>query len=460
MGTWKDFRSDTVTMPTKQMREAMKLATVGDDVYEDDPTVAELESYAAKLVGKEASLFVPTGTFGNQLSLYTHCNRGDEVIVADDSHIVTHEAGAAAVIAGVQLRTLTTVRGMMDLDKIENTIRKDEDIHFPKTSLICLENAHSDGFVISPEYMAKVRELADLYKIPIHLDGARIFNAAVSQGVDATEFTKQVDSVMFCLSKGLCAPIGSIIAGNKEFIQQARKKRKLLGGGMRQVGIIAAAGLIALQEMINYLEVDHENAKHLAKGLAQIPEIDILGAQRDINMVFCTIAGVDNSRLVEKLKEHRIKVNAPEDGVWRFVTHNDVSREDVEDFVNRLNVLIPQLSHEDLEVQRSHEQTSYDQLTQPTHETADLTKTTVIGEAEAVTTNSSIYSDPTNLKTDIFIDDKESVNLLEELASTAFASNPKTSSLNRDDIQIKEQELRRLSSAKKPAKLLRYRIIK
>lgn len=248
-----DLRSDTVTKPTKAMREAMYNAMVGDDVYGDDPTVNELEAYAAKLVGKEAALFVPSGTFGNQLALLTHCQRGDEVLLGDDCHIVQHEVGAAAVIAGVQLRTLISKKGILDPEEIRSKIREEE-LHYPRTGLICLENAHSNGRVIPLKAMASVREIALERQVPVHLDGARLFNAATYLKVDVKEITKYCDTVMFCLSKGLCAPVGSILAGSKSFIERGRKNRKLMGGGMRQAGVIAAAGLIALKEMPQYLK--------------------------------------------------------------------------------------------------------------------------------------------------------------------------------------------------------------
>ncbi len=341
MKAWIDLRSDTVTKPTDKMREAMANAVVGDDVYEDDPTVIELEKYAAEIIGKEAALFVPTGTFGNQLALFTHCNRGDEVILGEDCHIVAHEAGAPAVIAGVQLRTLETSLGKMDIEKVEKTIRVGIDIHWPTTRLICLENAYSNGTAVSAEYMAQIKQIADQHQIKIHLDGARIFNAAYSLGVDAKELTKYSDSVMFCLSKGLCAPIGSILAGSKEFIQQARKNRKLLGGGMRQVGILAAAGLIALKEVRLQLGNDHYNARNLASKLATLPSVVIQEDWNEINMVFCTIdSTIPANQIVEKLCKKGFKVNGPHDGYWRFVTHRSVSNANVNAFVEALTNIL------------------------------------------------------------------------------------------------------------------------
>jgi len=240
-----DVRSDTVTWPTEAMRVAMASAPVGDDVYGDDPTMNELERLAAEMTGKEAAIFVPSGTFGNQLALFTWCPRGSEVILGEQCHIVQHEAGAASVIAGVQTRTIFAPNGILPVDEIEARIRGD-DIHYPSTTLICLENAHSSGRVISLDSMKEVAALAKRYGLPIHLDGARLFNAAIALGVRAADIAAHVDSVMFCLSKGLCAPIGSMLAGPRDFIEKARRKRKIMGGGMRQAGILAAAGLICV----------------------------------------------------------------------------------------------------------------------------------------------------------------------------------------------------------------------
>ncbi|MFR1709333.1 MAG: low-specificity L-threonine aldolase [Clostridium sp.] len=328
-----DLRSDTVTEPTEAMRKAMYEATVGDDVYGDDETTVKLEKYAAELVGKEAALFVPSGTFGNQLSLLTHCRQGNEVILGNDCHIVCHEVGAASVIAGVQLRTLKSNNGELSPKEIEATIRKEEDIHYPDTALICLENSHSNGSVISLENMAEIRKVADKYNLPIHLDGARLFNAAAYLDVDVKEITKNVDTVMFCLSKGLCAPVGSILAGSKAFIDRARKYRKLMGGGLRQCGVITAAGLVALKDMRDNLKVDHEKAVYLAKKLTEIPGIKVMEDNLHINMVFFELpSSVNSTGLVNHLLEKGIKICDVEDGLMRFVTHYWISYKDI-DFV-------------------------------------------------------------------------------------------------------------------------------
>lgn len=326
-----DFRSDTVTKPTDKMRDAMFHAMVGDDVYGDDPTVNELEAFAAELVGKEASLFVPSGTFGNQVALLTHCNRGDEVIVADDCHIVQHEVGAASVIAGVQLRMLDAKYGILNKDEIRSKIRG-TDIHFPKTSLICVENAHSSGTVIPIDVMKDIYNLASEHAIPVHLDGARLFNAATYLQIEAKDVTKYCDTVMFCLSKGLCAPVGSILAGSKSFIDIARKNRKLMGGGLRQAGVLAATGLIALKEMVGRLKDDHSNAKYLGKKFSEIEDVNVMKDDIHINMVFFKInkKQVDYDGLVDYFYAKGIKINGPENEIMRFVTNNDVTRDDID----------------------------------------------------------------------------------------------------------------------------------
>lgn len=328
-----DLRSDTVTWPTDEMRTAMAAAPVGDDVYGDDPTVRELEAYAASISGKEAALFVPSGTFGNQLALLTHCRRGTEVILDERSHIVQHEAGASAVIAGVQLRTVDPEAGHLTAPAIERRIRAGDDIHEPKTSLICVENAHSNGTVIPLSAMESIRRIADRHHLPVHLDGARLFNAAVSLGVQAREITQFADSVMFCLSKGLCAPVGSILAGSRKFIDEARRNRKLMGGGLRQAGILAAAGLIALKDMRLRLDADHDNAKLLAQKLSEIPGVSLDMGSVQINMVYFSHerqAQIDEEAFLEFMKDRGILINGTdESGRFRFVTHHWITRERV-----------------------------------------------------------------------------------------------------------------------------------
>jgi len=316
-----DFRSDTVTMPTDTMRQAMFKAEVGDDVYGDDPTIIELEEKSAKLLGKEAALFVPSGTFGNQLAVLTHTKRGDEVLLGDACHILMHEVGAAALISGVQLRQVPTHNGSMQIKDVTRMIRTD-DIHYPDTGLICIENAHSSGAVIKISEMKAIYELAKKHGIPVHLDGARLFNATHALGVDSQEIANYADSVMFCLSKGLCAPVGSMLVGNKAFIERARKNRKLMGGGLRQAGFLAAAGIVALDEMVDRLVDDHDLAKYMAEKLSEIDCITVMEDRLDINMVFCKIKmKISEASFVDHLLQAGIKINGSEEGEFRFVTN-------------------------------------------------------------------------------------------------------------------------------------------
>lgn len=340
-----DLRSDTITLPTKEMREAMYNAEVGDDVYGDDPTVRELEEYSAHLLGKESALFVPSGTFGNQLALFTHCQRGDEVLLGEDCHIVVHEVGAAAVISGVNLRVLPSTQGILEPDDIESRLRT-ENIHYPATGLICMENAHSNGRVIPLNNMEKIYKIAHQAGIPVHLDGARIFNAASALGEEPSKIARYCDSVMFCLSKGLCAPVGSILCGSKDFIAKALKKRKLMGGGMRQVGVLAAAGLIALKKMRKRLPEDHENALLLGTELNKIPGIKVFMEDIHINMVFFDLkdTGCNPDELVVNFKARGIKINPTEDGLMRLVTHYWVSKEDIRYIVSCLKEFFSTLS--------------------------------------------------------------------------------------------------------------------
>lgn len=335
-----DFRSDTVTQPTDRMRAEMAKAIVGDDVYGDDLTVKRLEEMSVDILGKQAALFVPSGTFGNQLAILTHTRRGDEVILGHDCHIVMHEVGAAAVISGVQLRQVRTSNGDIDSREVEAMIRED-DIHYPNTGLICVENAHSCGSVIGVNSMKKIYEVAKRKNIPIHLDGARIFNAAIALDVDVKEIAANADSIMFCLSKGLCAPVGSMLVGDKDFIDRARKNRKLLGGAMRQVGFLAAAGIVALEDMIKGLSVDHANAIYLAECLRELDGVEVMDKRLDINMVFVKFKkAFDNDDFVNKLKLEGLVINGPEDGEYRFVTNYWVDRDGVERLVKAIEKYI------------------------------------------------------------------------------------------------------------------------
>lgn len=328
-----DLRSDTVTLPTKEMREAIYNAQVGDDVYGEDPTVNRLEEMAAEIMGKEAALFVTSGTQGNQISVMTHTQPGDEIILEEKCHIITYEVGGIGRLAGVQAKLIRGKNGIMDPSDIEAAIRG-EDIHFPKTKLICLENTHNraGGTVIPMDILKRTYEVAKKHKIPIHMDGARIFNAATYLNQPVKEIAKYADSIMFCLSKGLCAPVGSLIVGSKDFIARARKFRKMLGGGMRQAGFIAAAGIIALEKMTSRLREDHENARLLAEGLSEIPGIAIDMDTVQTNIVICDISGLKltASEFAAKLYEKGIRVNGGNSSVVRFVTHYWIKRDDIE----------------------------------------------------------------------------------------------------------------------------------
>ena len=326
-----DLRSDTVTRPTLAMRAAMAAAEVGDDVYGDDPTVNELEALAAETLGFEAALFVTSGTMGNQLGIMSQTRRGDEIIAGANSHIFMHEVGAAAVLSGVTVRQVDYPNCIPVPAMVEAAIRPD-DIHEPPTSLICLENALANGRLVPVETMAEIRRIADEHGLNVHLDGARVFNAAAALGVDVKEITRYADSVSCCLSKGLCAPVGAIFAGRAETVKRARKCRKLLGGGMRQAGILAAAGILALKDMPKRLSEDHANAKRLAELLSQIDGVSIDKDSVEINMVFFKLdrSAELKAALPEKMKQHGILINPEELGEFRFVTNNDVSAKDVE----------------------------------------------------------------------------------------------------------------------------------
>lgn len=326
-----DLRSDTVTHPTEKMRQLMATAPVGDDVYGDDETVIRLEEETARILGKEAALFVPSGVFGNQLSILTHTERTNEIILGENSHIIAHEAGSVALISNVQTRTLKDDLGEMDPKEVEKAVRKGVDIHFPKTGLICIETAHSTGNVASLENLKSIFEISRSYQVPVHLDGARLFNASTYLQVDPKEIAQNADSISLCLSKGLCAPVGSIVSGTKEFIAKARKNRKILGGGMRQVGILAAAGLEAL-EMRHRLQEDHENARYFGEELHKIPGITVKLDEIKINMIFFTVEkeGFDEADFLEYLKAQGILINGSDDDVFRFVTHYYITKERID----------------------------------------------------------------------------------------------------------------------------------
>jgi threonine aldolase len=329
-----DLRSDTLTLPTPAMREAMYRAELGDDVYGEDPTVNRLEELGAEKLGKEAGLFVVSGTMGNLVSILTHCGRGDEIIMGNVAHTFLYEAGGVSALGGVHVHTVPNQPdGMLDLVDLEGAIRG-ENIHFPPTRLICLENTHNrcGGAALSVAQMAAVRQLADAYGLAVHLDGARVFNAAVALGVDVREITAQVDSVQACLSKGLAAPVGSLVVGPADFIAEARHIRKMVGGGMRQAGVIAAAGIVALETMVDRLAGDHANARLLVEGLAELPgyTVDVDSVQSNIVMIGLSAVDADYDAVGAALADAGVKVSRIAAKRFRAVTHYGIERGDIE----------------------------------------------------------------------------------------------------------------------------------
>jgi threonine aldolase len=332
--TFIDLRSDTVTLPTPAMRQAMASAEVGDDVMGEDPTVNKLEAMAATRMGKEAGLFVVSGTMSNLVALLTYCGRGDEIIVGDRAHIFLYEAGGASALGSIHSHQVPNrPDGTLDLDQVSDAIRGDNP-HFPHSRLLCLENTHNrcGGACLTPNYMSQARRLADEHGLQIHLDGARVFNAAVALGVDVRELARHADSVGFCLSKGLSAPVGSVLCGSGDFIRRARRNRKVVGGGMRQAGIIAAAGIVALEQMVDRLADDHANARHLAEGLAAIPGIGLDPACVQSNIViFGLLDGApDAAKFTQQLAGHGVKMSIVGGRQVRAVTHFGVEAAHIE----------------------------------------------------------------------------------------------------------------------------------
>lgn len=328
-----DLRSDTVTQPTPAMRRAMADADVGDDVYGEDPTVNRLEALAAARMGKEAALFVPSGTMGNLISVLTHAGRGQEAILGDQSHIFIHEAGGASALGGVIYHTVPTNEdATLSLDQIEQAIRPSaRDVHYAPAAVICLENTHNrrGGAILSPEYVQAVGELARRRGLPVHLDGARIFNASIATGRPVTDWTRHVSSIQFCLSKGLAAPAGSIIAADRAFVDRARRQRKMLGGGMRQVGILAAAGIVALTEMVDRLAEDHAHAQRLAADLAAIPGVDLDPPRVQTNIVIFTVPeGTNVDAFIDSARREGVLLGPVGGRRLRAVTHAGLSGAD------------------------------------------------------------------------------------------------------------------------------------
>jgi threonine aldolase len=333
MERWIDLRSDTVTKPTPAMRKAMAEAEVGDDVYGEDPTVNALQEKVARILGKERAIFVPSGTMANQLAIKAHTQPGDEVVIEATSHSYNFEGGAGAALSGIQFQCLKGTRGILDPSRIEDAVRP-EDHHFPVTRLVCLENTHNrgGGAVYPAEKMAEISRLAKSRGLMVHLDGARLWNASVATGIRPHQYGQWADSVSVCLSKGLGAPIGSLVAGSAAFIDRVHRFRKMFGGGMRQAGIVAAAGIYALDHHMQRLEEDHRNAKRLASGLKGMKGVSIDPDQVETNILIFDISGIGMTAagLTDAMRRRKILIHAVGKAHVRLVTHLDVSKEDIE----------------------------------------------------------------------------------------------------------------------------------
>jgi threonine aldolase len=329
-----DLRSDTVTLPTPEMRQAMAQAEVGDDVFGEDPTINRLEEMAAERMHKEAALFVASGTMGNLVALLTHCRRGDEVIVGDQAHMFVYEVGGMAALGGIQPHTVPNQPdGTIRLEDIRQAIRG-ENVHYPPTRLIALENTHNrcGGVPLPPTYLKSVGDLARAHGVRVHTDGARIFNAAVALGVPVHELTRDTDSISFCLSKGLSAPVGSLLCGPRGLIHEARRQRKMVGGGMRQAGILAAAGIVALETMVDRLADDHANARRLAECLADIPGIELDPTRVKTNILFFNVSSdrLSAAALGERIARDGVLIQVVNERRMRAVTHYGIERADIE----------------------------------------------------------------------------------------------------------------------------------
>ena len=346
MQKYFDFRSDTVTHPTQAMRDAMSTAEVGDDVYGEDPTVIELEEKAAAMLGMEAGLLVSSGTMGNLVAVLAVCERGDEVIMGTAGHTFLHEAGGVSALGGVVIHTIPNQEdGSLALEDIQRAMRDPGDYHEPISRMVIIENTQNacGGKALDAAYMRSVGLKADELGLHFHVDGARIFNAAVALKVPVAALLESADSVTFCLSKGLCAPIGSVLCGDLQFIKRARRIRKILGGGMRQAGIIAAAGIVALDCMIERLEEDHLRANRLAEGLAKLPEIQLTKGSPNTNMVFFKLdpaIGMDNTQLIAEMKQRGVLINDTSEGEIRLVTHYDVDDLSIEHCLEALRQIV------------------------------------------------------------------------------------------------------------------------
>ena len=341
-----DLRSDTVTLPTKEMREAISNAELGDDVFQEDPTINNLEKLAAKKFNKEAAVFLPSGTMANLVAVLTHCNRGDEVMLGDQSHTFLYEAGGISSFGGVHSRQLKNHNdGTIHLNDIKNAIRK-KDVHFPPSRLICLENTHNRcfGMPLETNYVNEVVDIAKNNDMSVHVDGARIFNAAVATGSTVADLTKNVDSVSFCLSKGLSAPSGSLLCGDKNFIHRARFNRKALGGGMRQAGILAAAGVVAIDIMSAKIIEDHRNAKALAFGIAKIDGINIETEKIKTNIIYFKLdhSKINSESLLNIMSKKNIRFFELGPNWFRLVTHSGISKENIDYVISEFDSFFSQ----------------------------------------------------------------------------------------------------------------------
>jgi threonine aldolase len=336
-----DLRSDTVTLPTPEMREAMYRAEVGDDVYGEDPTINRLQEMAAQRLGKEAALFVASGTMGNACAMLAHAGRGEAIIVGDQSHIYRYEGGGAPMLGGCPMKVIPTEPdGMLNPRKVMFNIDDGSDEHAAPTVLLCMENTHNrcGGSVLSVEQVETLSTLAHEHNMKTHMDGARVFNAAIALNIPISELVRSVDSVMFCLSKGLSAPVGSLLVGGRDFIKRAHRARKALGGGMRQAGILAAAGIVALERMVDRMAEDHENSKRLAYGLADFPQIDVAVERVVTNMVIFSVRNTAQEALTEaetmqflaKAQEHGVLMGTMGEGKIRAVTHHGIDTQDIQ----------------------------------------------------------------------------------------------------------------------------------
>lgn len=337
-----DLRSDTVTQPTEEMRRAMFEAEVGDDVYREDPTITALEELGAAMTGKESGLFVTSGTMGNQIAIMAHTKKSDEVICEVESHIYYYEVGGIACLSGAQPRPLTGQKGILTATQIEAAIRN-KDIHVPDTGLICIENTHNraGGTCYAVEELAAIGRVAGAHEIPVHMDGARVFNAAVALNLPVCEITKYASTVQFCLSKGLGAPMGSLLVGSKDYIEKARRYRKMVGGGLRQAGVVAAAGIVALEKMVNRLGEDHANARILADAFINMGlKVDMSTVQTNIVIFDVSPLGIKAAEFADKLRQNGLKANVFGEYKIRMVTHYGVTRDDIKFTIDKIAQII------------------------------------------------------------------------------------------------------------------------